>query len=309
MLSCSSSAVQAPRRFLARGSRARRLPILAVKVGRSAQARPPAPRLGLARRRCAGPEAALRARRHPVRDLQRCSAGAGLRAARRFGRLVGRGTASSRSRPARLLVADLAPRWDWLAPIPADARASARSADLSHIQEQIDPWGRRRPRPTARPSRPRDRAADVVALVTTSRWLRGDGSTCPGAGAGCLPSRIAASCRHSSRWSPACAQVEAQLDAAGGVPILRGSRTAAPSRGGRWEGRHAARPRRDRWPVAGYRAYTPPTAPSRSTLPPPPAVPWAGPRHRAQSLELLAPKASRSSSRSPSRADRHDDAG
>jgi acyl-CoA synthetase (NDP forming) len=267
-----------PERFLALADRglAEGKPILALKVGRSAQAQAAtiAHSGNLAGDERAT-EAALRAA-GVVRfdDLDDLIEGASLvSGARRMGRGVGKGRTGvvTVSTGEASLIADLAPELGLdLAPIPPSGRERITTAlpTLTHIENPLDPWG-------ADEGGPAYRACfeafvdsggyDVVALVHDFpyRSQPGEVALAVELGAELLAATAAAPAVLpvfiSLTSGDVTAEVEAQLDAAGGVPILRGTRAAfgAIARLAWWERRRVARlehgPGRARWPELAAR--------------------------------------------------------
>jgi acyl-CoA synthetase (NDP forming) len=262
-----------PERFLALADRAlaQDIPILAVKVGRSAQAQAAATsHSGSLAGDARTTEAALRAAGVVLfDDLDALLEGAALvSAARRFGRRVGRGRTGvvTVSTGEGSLIADLAPTVGLeLPPMPADARARIAAAmpTLTHLENPIDPWGAGESTPTYRATFDAlagSGAFDVVALVHDFPFESAKSETdlalelgaelvaATDGHQGVLPVFVSLT---SGDVTPA---IERLLDNAGGVPILRGTTNAfgAIAKVAWWEGRYAARaaaagPRRAAW--------------------------------------------------------------
>ena len=296
-----------PERFLALADRAlaEGKPLLAVKVGRSSQARAAAiAHTGNLAGDERATDAALRAAGvMRFDDLDDLLEGAALVSrSRRLGRGVGKGRTGvvTVSTGEGSLIADLAPALGLgLAPIPPAARARIAAAlpTLSHIENPLDPWGAGEGGPTYRAcfeAFVASRAYDVVALVHDFPYRSQPGEV---ALAVELGAELVAATADAPTVLPVFVsltsgdvteEVEAQMDAAGGVPILRGTRTAfgAIPKLAWWERRHAERirrgPARERWPALA--ASTP-----RYAHAGPPPTPAATPRAlpERESLELL----------------------
>lgn len=262
-----------PDRFLALADRALELgkPILAVKVGRSAQAQAAAvAHTGSLAGDARATDAALRAA-GVIRfdDLDELIEGASLvSASRRLGRSVGRGRTGviTVSTGEGSLVADLAPRLGLdLAPIPAAARAriSGELPTLGHVENPLDPWGAGEGAPTYRvclDAFATSGAYDVVALVHDFPYRSQPGEV---ALAVELGAELVSATRDVPEVLPVFVsltsgdvtpEVEAQMDEAGGIPILRGTAPGfgAIPRLAWWERRRATRqaagPVRSSWP-------------------------------------------------------------
>ncbi|HET9852781.1 MAG TPA: acetate--CoA ligase family protein [Candidatus Limnocylindrales bacterium] len=263
-----------PERFLALADRAlaEGKPILALKVGRSSQARAAAvAHTGNLAGDDRAVDAALRAagvvRFDDLDDLIEAAALASR--ARRLGRGVGKGRTGvlTVSTGEGSLVADLAPTLGLdLPPIPAEARARIAQAlpTLTHIENPLDPWGADEGAPTYRAcfeAFVASGAYDVVALVHDFPYRSQPGEV---ALAVELGAELVAATAEAPQVLPVFVsltsgdvtqEVEAQMDAAGGVPILRGTRTAfgAIAKLAWWERRRAARitdgPVRAAWPA------------------------------------------------------------
>jgi acetate---CoA ligase (ADP-forming) len=296
-----------PGRFLALADRALAdgKPILAVKVGRSSQARAAAiAHTGNLAGDEGATDAALRAAGvMRFDDLDDLIEGAALVSrSRRLGRGVGKGRTGvvTVSTGEGSLIADLAPslRLD-LPPIPPATRARIAEAlpTLSHIENPIDPWGADEGAPTYRAcfeAFVASGAYDVLALVHDFPYRSQPGEVALAVELGAELVAATADAPHvlpvfvSLTSGDVTAEVEAQMDAADGVPILRGTRTAfgAIAKLAWWERRHAERlvrgPARERWPQLA--AATPRYAHSRprgTTRTTPRALP------ERESLELL----------------------
>jgi acyl-CoA synthetase (NDP forming) len=263
-----------PERFLALSDRALSMdvPVLAVKVGRSPQAQAASvSHSGSLAGDARASEAAMRAAGVILcRDLDELLETAALVSrARRLGRRVGQGRTAvvTVSTGEASLVADLAPATGLtLPPIPA-AAASAISAalpTLTHIANPLDPWGAGDPLATYRTTLGAlagSGAYDVLALVhdfpygapmSETELAVALGAELVAATTGrdqVLPVFISLT---SGDVPPA---IEAAMDDAGGVPILRGAATASTAIAGvaRWERDRAHRtadgPRRAAWPA------------------------------------------------------------
>ena len=296
-----------PERFLALADRAlaEGKPILAVKVGRSSQARAAAiAHTGNLVGDERATDAALRAA-GVIRfdDLDDLIEGAALVSrSRRLGCGVGKGRTGvlTVSTGEGSLIADLAPALGLdLAPIPPAAKARIAKAlpTLSHIENPLDPWGADEGGPTYRAcfeAFVASGAYDVVALVHDFPYRSQPGEVA-------LAVELGAELVAATAEAPAVLpvfvsltsgdvteEVERQMDAAGGVPILRGTRAAfgAIAKLAWWERRHAERlasgPVRERWPALA--ASTPRYAHAGPPRPPA-ATPRALPER--ESLELL----------------------
>ncbi|HEY8238999.1 MAG TPA: acetate--CoA ligase family protein, partial [Candidatus Limnocylindrales bacterium] len=179
---------------------------------------------------------------------------------RRLGRRVGQGRTAvvTVSTGEGSLIADLAPRLGLsLPPIPADARARIRAAmpTLSYVGNPIDPWGAGDATPTYRATFDAladSGAYDVVALVHDFPF----GSPRSEVDLALeLAAELVASAADRAAVLPVFVslvsgdvtpEVEAQMDAAGGVPILRGLQNGfgAIAKVAWWEGRFVERARR-----------------------------------------------------------------
>jgi acyl-CoA synthetase (NDP forming) len=262
-----------PERFLALADRALELgkPILAVKVGRSAQAREAAvAHSGSIAGEDRVTDAALAAA-GVVRcaDLDELLEAAELHAGcRRMGRSVGRGRTGvvTVSTGEASLIADLAAETGLDLPAVPDAARAAILRDLptmGYIGNPIDPWGAADEAicyPAAFRGFAGSGAYDVLAIVhdfpyrslpgevgvaeTVSRALIEATAERPDI----LPVYISLT---SGEPTP---EVQAMLDAAGGIPLLRGAREAelAIARRAWWERRRVERssagPARPTWP-------------------------------------------------------------
>jgi acyl-CoA synthetase (NDP forming) len=303
-----------PERFLALADRALAadVPVLAVKVGSSAQAQAAAVShsgslAGDARASAAAMRAAGVILCDDLDEL--FEAAALVSRSRLLGRRVGRGrtAAVTVSTGEASLIADLAPRTGLdLPPIPPSARAAIAEAmpTLTHFENPIDPWGAGDYLPTYRATFDAlagSGAYDVVALVHDFPFGSPESET---ALAVALAGELVAATADRPDILPAFVsltsgdaptQVIDALDEAGGVPILRGATAgfAAIPRLARWERRHAARqasgPVRARWselaervPAWGYDADARAAhATSSSPVRPPVVIP------ERESLELL----------------------
>ena len=264
-----------PERFLALADQALALgkPILAVKVGRSAQAQAAAvAHSGSMAGEARATDAALAAA-GVVRcaDLDALFEAAELHAGcRRLGRGVGRGRTGvvTVSTGEASLIADL--RRDGRGEPAGGARGGPRGdpaglPTLGYIGNPIDPWGATDERvayPTSCSMRlPRRAPTTCSPSSTTSRIAR-----CPARSAvaiGVAEDLIAATATRpgvlpvyvSLTSGEPTPEIVALLDAAGGIPVLRGTTEALGAIAGRasWEGRRAARladgPRRPGWPA------------------------------------------------------------
>ena len=263
-----------PERFLALADRALAMdiPVLAVKVGRSAQARAAAiSHTGSLAGDARATEAAMRAAGVVLCDDldELIEAAALVSRSRRLGRRVGRGRTGvvTVSTGEGSLIADLAPRVGLdLPPIPASARTQIAEAmpTLAHIANPIDPWGAGEGGPTYRATFEAladSGAYDVVALVHDFPYRSQPGEVALAVELGA--ELVAASAKRpdilpvfvSLTSGDVTPEVEAQMDAAGGVPILRGTAAAfgAIARLAWWERRKALRddrgPARPTWPA------------------------------------------------------------
>lgn len=301
-----------PERFLALADRALAMdkPILAVKVGSSPQARAAAiAHTGSLAGDARATEAALRAA-----GVIRCAdldelieAAALVSRSRRIGRRVGRGRTAvvTVSTGEGSLIADLAPRVGLdLPPIPeaTQARIAAAMPTLAHVANPIDPWGAGEGAPTYRATFEAladSGAYDVLALVHDFPYRSQAGEVALAVELGA--ELLAATEDHpailpvfvSLTSGDVTPEVEAQHDAAGGSPILRGTTAAfgAIARLAWWEGRQAARaasgPIRAAWP--GLAEHVPAYGHDRGT----PATPASSPARplvvipERESLELL----------------------
>ena len=306
-----------PERFLALADRAfaMDIPIMAVKVGRSEQAQGAAvAHTGSLAGDARAAEAALRAAGViQCDDLDELLEAAALVSrSRRLGRRVGRGRTGvvTVSTGEGSLVADLAPRAGVdLPPIPAPTRARITAAlpTLGHVGNPLDPWGAGEGAPTYRACLDAfvdSGAYDVVALIHDFPY-RSQASEM--ALAVELGAELVAATADRPEVLPVFVsltsgdvtpEVEAQMDEAGGVPILRGTTTALGAIGklAAWELRQARRaergPVRPAWvelakatPARGHdaRAASAPGAPpgSRAASAPPLVIP------ERESIEVL----------------------
>ena len=251
-----------PERFLALADRALAMdkPIMAVKVGRSEQAQAAAVAhtgslAGDARATDAALGAAGVIRCDDLDELMETAAL--VSRSRRLGRRVGKGRTGvvTVSTGEGSLVADLAPRLGLeLPPIPEATKARIAGAlpTLGHIGNPLDPWGAGDGGPTYRACLDAfvaSKAYDVVALVHDFPYRSQPGEVALAVELGAeLVAATAASpdvlpVFVSLTSGDVTPEVEAQMDAAGGVPILRGTSTAfgAIARLAWWEGRRAER--------------------------------------------------------------------
>jgi acyl-CoA synthetase (NDP forming) len=270
-----------PERFLALADRALAMdvPILAVKLGNSEQAKGAAvAHTGSLAGDARATEAALHAAGViQCDDLDELLEAASLVSrSRRLGRGVGRGRTGvvTVSTGEGSLIADLAPRSGLdLPPIPAATRAriSAAMPTLGLIGNPLDPWGAGEAAPTYRAcfdALVDSGAYDVLALVHDFPF-RSQASEL--ALAVELGAELVAATADRPEVLPVFVsltsgdvtpEVEAQMDEAGGVPILRGTTTAfgAIARLASWERRHAQRvergPVRMTWPALAARTPT-----------------------------------------------------
>jgi len=266
-----------PERFLALADRALELgkPIMAVKVGRSAQARTAAVAhtgslAGEARVTDAALDAAGVIR---CRDLDELLETAELvEGLRRTGRRVGRGRTGvvTVSTGEGSLIADLAPQTGIdLPPIPEPARARILEAlpTMGYVGNPLDPWGAADP-PTAYGAAFEAMAAsgayDVLVLVHDFPYRSAPSEV---ATANDVTFQLVAATRDRPGILPVYVsltsgepppETKAVLDTAGGgAPLLRGAIEAfrAIADLARWERRRARRlangPWRARWPALG----------------------------------------------------------
>jgi acyl-CoA synthetase (NDP forming) len=262
-----------PERFLALADQALAIgkPIMVVKVGRSAQAQAAAiAHSGSLAGEDRATDAALAAA-GVIRcaDLDELLETAELVAGcRRMGRLVGRGRTGvvTVSTGEASLIADLAPRTGIdLPPVPPAARDQLLRdlPTLGYIGNPLDPWGATEPRAAyaaAFGAFAGSGAYDVLAIVhdfpyrslpseiETAREVTDELIRATADRPELLPVYVSL----TSGEPPA--ETKADLDAAGGVPILRGAveAFAAIAAVARWESRHDVRreaegPRRPAW--------------------------------------------------------------
>lgn len=302
-----------PERFLALADRALAMdiPVLAVKVGRSEQARGAAvAHTGSLAGDARATEAALRAAGVILCDDldELLEAAALVSRARRFGRRVRRGRTGvvTVSTGEGSLVADLAPRSGLdLPPIPTATREriTATLPTLGHVGNPLDPWGAGEAAPTYRACFDAfvdSGAYDVLALVHDFPY-RSQASEM--ALAVELGAELVAATADRPDVLPVFVsltsgdvtpEVEAQMDEAGGVPILRGTAhaIAAIANLAAWERRQARRaergPVRAEWtaiaaatPVRGLDAKPAPPAGRTRAASPPLVIP------ERESIELL----------------------
>ena len=298
-----------PERFLALADRALALgkPIMVVKVGRSAQAQAAAiAHSGSLAGEDRATDAALAAT-GVIRcgDLDELLETAELVAGcRRMGRRVGRGRTGvvTVSTGEASLIADLAPRTGIDLPdVPAATRQRLLGdlPTLGYIGNPLDPWGATEPGAAyaaAFGAFAESGAYDVLAIVhdfpyqslpseietaseVTNQLLRATADR---------PELLAVYISLTSGEPPA--ETKAQLDAAGGVPILRGAMEAftAIAAVARWEARHDVRreaggPRRAGWPALAADRTTWGAEPPAIT-----ATPTATALSERESLGLLA---------------------
>lgn len=251
-----------PERFLALADRAlaQGVPVLAVKVGRSPQAQAAAiSHSGSLAGDTRATEAAMRAAGVVLcDDLDALlEAAALLSASRRLGRRVGAGRTAlvTVSTGEASLIADRAPEIGLSLPaIPAGAAAaiSAAMPTLTHVENPIDPWGAGDATPTyaaTLEALAASGAYDVVGLVHDFPYAAAQSETELAQELGGLLGRVAAD---HSRVLPAFVsltsgdvpiEVVDAMDAAGGIPILRGIATGlgAIPKLAWWERRRDAR--------------------------------------------------------------------
>jgi acyl-CoA synthetase (NDP forming) len=262
-----------PELFLALADRALAadIPILAVKVGRSAQAQAAAvSHSGSLAGDARASEAALRAAGVVLcADLDELLEAAALVSrSRRMGRRVGRGrtAAVTVSTGEASLIADLAPRIGLeLPPIPAAARAAIGEAmpTLTHIANPLDPWGAGDYLPTYRATFDALAASEAFNVVALVHDFPFGSPQSESELAVALASELVAATTDRVDVLPAFVSLTSgdappgvmeRLDDAGGVPVLRGSIAGLGSipRLAWWEQRHAARlgsgPVRGSWP-------------------------------------------------------------
>ena len=263
-----------PERFLALADQALEMgkPILAVKVGRSSQAQASAvAHSGSLAGEDRVVDAALRAA-GVIRcaDLDELLEAAELVAgAKRLGRSVGRGRTGvvTVSTGEASLIADLAPRTGVdLPPIPEAARARIHAdlPTLGYIGNPMDPWGADETEHAygaCLSAFAESGAYDVVAIVHDFPFRSQAGEVE-------LATELAAELAKATADRPevlpvfvsltsgdATPEIQAALDAAGGIPLLRGTVEAfsAIARFAWWEGRRAQRladgPWRPAWPA------------------------------------------------------------
>ena len=262
-----------PDRFLALADRALAMdiPVLIVKVGRSPQAQAAAiSHSGSLAGDTRATEAALRAAGVIVcPDLDALLEGAALvSASRRLGRRIraGRTALATVSTGEASLIADLAPDIALaLPPIPADDRARIAAAlpTLTFLENPIDPWGAGEAAPTYRATLgalANSGAYDIVGLVHDFPYGSPLSETALALELGA--ELVAATAERpdvlpvfvSLTSGDVTPEIVAQMDAAGGVPILRGiaAGLGAIPRIARWELRRTDRlargPARRAWP-------------------------------------------------------------
>jgi acyl-CoA synthetase (NDP forming) len=300
-----------PERFLALADRALAMdvPILAVKVGRSPQAQAAAvSHSGSLAGDTRATEAALRAAGVVLcPDLDALLEAAGLvSASRRLGRRVGQGRTGlvTVSTGEASLIADLAPELGLaLPPMPAAARATITAAmpTLTHVENPIDPWGAGDAAPTYRTTigaMADSGAYDVVGLVHDFPDGSPASETALALELGAELVAVVADHRSvlpvfvSLTSGEVTTEIVDQMDAAGGVPILRGiaSGLGAIPRVAWWERRHADRarrgPARAAWPEIA--ATTPAYGHNQPVAAPRPARTPRRVIPERESLELLA---------------------
>ena len=245
-----------PDRFLALADRALAMdkPVLALKVGRSELADAATlAHTGSLAGDARATDAALRAVGViQCRDLDELLEAAALvDRSRRLGRRVGRGRTAvvTVSTGEGALIADTAPRVGLdLPPLPADTEARIRTAlpTLGYVGNPLDPWGAGEGAPTYRAcfrAFAESGAYDVLALVHDFPYRSQPGEVAlalelgseliaaAGPKPGILPVFVSLT---SGDVTP---EVEERMDAAGGVPILRGTGPALAAIAGlaRWE--------------------------------------------------------------------------
>ncbi len=251
-----------PDRFLALADRALAadVPVLAVKVGRSAQAQAASVShsgslAGDARAAAAAMRAAGVILCDDLDEL--LEATALVSRSRRFGRRAGRGRTAvvTVSTGEASLVADLVPRTRLdLPPIPPGARRAIADAmpTLTHFENPIDPWGAGAHLPTYRATLDALAASgayDVLALVHDFPF--GSAQSEVELALELAGELIASTAEHpdilpvfvSLTSGDPTVEVVARLDDAGGVPVLRGAIAGVKAipRLAWWEGRHEAR--------------------------------------------------------------------
>lgn len=262
-----------PERFLALADRALELgkPILALKVGHSPQAQAAAvAHSGSLAGEARATEAALAAA-GVVRcaDLDALFEAAELHAGcRRMGRGVGRGRAGivTVSTGEASLIADIAGRVGANLPaVPESARAAilAEMPTLGYLGNPIDPWGaidERVAYPVVLEAFAASGGYDVLAIVHDFpyRSLKGEVAVADGVTRALIAATIdrpqILPVYVSLTSGEPTPEIVALLDAAGGVPVLRGTTEALAAIAGRadWEARRAVRlgqgPRRPTWP-------------------------------------------------------------
>jgi acetate---CoA ligase (ADP-forming) len=262
-----------PDRFLALADRALAMdvPVLAVKVGESPQAKAASvSHSGSLAGDARASEAAMRAVGVVLCDDldELLEAAALVSRSRRFGRRVGQGRTAvvTVSTGEASLVADLAPRTGLSLPrIPPAAAATIQDAlpTLTHIANPIDPWGAGDYLATYRATfdaLAASGAYDVLALVHDFPFASPRSEA---ALAVALASELVAVAAERPEVLPVFVsltsgdvtpEVSAFLDDAGGVPVLRGAVAGLGSipRIAWWQGRREARlargPARSEWP-------------------------------------------------------------
>ena len=270
-----------PERFLALADRAlaKDVPVLAIKVGRSDQARGAAvAHTGSLAGDARAAEAALHAagviRFDDLDEL--LEAAALVSRSRRLGRRVGRGRTGvvTVSTGEGSLIADLAPLSGLdLPPVPPATRARIAAAlpTLGHLGNPLDPWGAGEGAPTYRgcfDAFVDSGAYDVLALVHDFPFRSQASEMVLAVELGAELVAATADRREvlpvfvSLTSGDVTPEVEAQMDEAGGVPILRGTTSAfgAIAKLAAWERRHAQRvdrgPARQGWPELAARTPT-----------------------------------------------------
>ncbi len=262
-----------PERFLALADRALELgkPILALKVGHSPQAQAAAvAHSGSLAGEARATEAALAAA-GVVRcaDLDALFEAAELHAGcRRMGRGVGRGRAGivTVSTGEASLIADIAGRVGANLPaVPESARAAilAEMPTLGYLGNPIDPWGaidERVAYPVVLEAFAASGGYDVLAIVHDFpyRSLKGEVAVADGVTRALIAATVdrpeVLPVYVSLTSGEPTPEIVALLDAAGGVPVLRGTTEALMAIAGRvdWEARRGVRltegPRRPTWP-------------------------------------------------------------